>query len=231
MFNLNALIERAKNLIMKPGETWDVIAGEEVDVVTLYKTWIGPLVAFSALCGFIGMSIVGFSGLGVSVRVPFFSGLASGILIFVLSLASVYVLALVIDALAPSFGAEKNFPQAFKVAAYAPVAMWLSSVFTLIPALAALGLVGLYSLYLLYIGLPKLMKPAEDKTIGYVIAVVVVGIVLGLVTTALTAPLRDTGVRINAASAQERVIDQRHDRWAEAVSVRETVRHNVVVKD
>ena len=35
--------------------------------------------------------------------------------------------------------------------------------------LGVLGIVGLYSLYLLYLGLPRLMRVAEDKAIGYVV--------------------------------------------------------------
>jgi hypothetical protein len=233
MLNLNALIERAKSLIMQPGETWDVIAAEETDIVTLYKTWIAPLAAVWPIAAFIGTSIVGVGGLGVvSARAPFFSGLASGLLLFILLLASVYVLALVIDALAPSFGAEKNFAQAFKVAAYAPTATWLAFIIWLIPALAALSLAGLYSLYLLYVGLPKLMKPAEDKAMGYTIAVAVVAAVLILVTYSVTAPLRAPAFRIHAAAVtNEHVVDRPYERLVENANVRENVRRNVVVKD
>ena len=86
--------------------------------------------------------------------------------------------ALVIDALSPTFGGEKNFMQAFKVAAFAPVASWLAGIFSIVPALSILGLLGLYSLYLLYVGLPRLMKTPAEKALPYTVVVILVGIVI-----------------------------------------------------
>ena len=186
---LNALIERAKNLILKPAETWDVISDEETDVPTLYKTWVIPLAAIPAIAGFIGMSLIGVSVFGVYSRVPILNGLVNAVVTFGLSLAWVYVVALIIDALAPTFGAEKNFKQAIKVSAYAPTASWLAGIFMIIPALSVLSIVGLYSLYLLFVGLPKLMQPAEGKAGVYTITVLVISVVILLVISLLTAPL------------------------------------------
>ena len=50
------------------------------------------------------------------------TALSSAILQYLLSLASVFVLALIIDALAPTFGGTKNQVQALKVAAYSNTA-------------------------------------------------------------------------------------------------------------
>jgi hypothetical protein len=105
----------------------------------------------------------------------------------------VYVLALIIDALAPTFGGQKNQIQAFKVSAYAGTASWLAGVFNLIPALSILGLLGLYSLFLLYRGLPKLMKTPEDKALPYTALVIVAAVVLALIVGAVTAPLMAMG--------------------------------------
>ena len=44
------------------------------------------------------------------------------VLSYLLMVGSVYLLALVVDALAPTFGTQKNFPQALKLAAFAPTA-------------------------------------------------------------------------------------------------------------
>jgi len=101
----------------------------------------------------------------------------------------VFVLALIIDALAPTFGGQKNPIQALKVAAYSATAAWVAGIFGLIPALGFLGLLGLYSLYLLFLGLPILMKAPEDKAMGYTLVVIVAAIVLGYLVSALTARL------------------------------------------
>ena len=103
------------------------------------------------------------------------------VITYVLALVSVYVSSLVIDALAPSFGGTKDSLKAFKVAAYSATAAWLAGIFGIIPMLGILAIVGLYSLYLLYLGLPRLMRVAEDKALGYTIVVIVVQIVLYMV--------------------------------------------------
>jgi hypothetical protein len=181
------LVDRAKNLILTPASEWDRISAETHTVQGLYTGWIMILAAIPALAGFIGFSIVGTGALGFSYRVPVVSGISHAIASYVLALASVYVFALVIDALSPTFGGEKNFAQAFKVAAFAPVASWLAGVFSILPALSILGLLGLYSLYLLYVGLPRLMKTPAEKALPYTVVVILVGIVLSVVMGAVAA--------------------------------------------
>jgi hypothetical protein len=178
---LTALIERAKNLLLKPAETWDAIAAEEVVVQDLYKTWILPLAAITPIAAFIGYTVIGAGAFGVTIRAPLANGLSYAVLSYALALGSVYAFAHILDALAPNFGAEKNFKAAFKLAAYFPLAAWLAGVFFLIPSLSVLSVVGLYSLYLLFVGLPKLMKPAADKAGGYTMAAIGVSLVLYLV--------------------------------------------------
>jgi len=181
------LVERAKNLILTPASEWEKISSETHTVQGLYTGWIMILAAIPAIAGFIGFSIVGVGAFGLSYRVPLVSGISHAIASYLLSLGSVYVFALVIDALSPTFGGEKNFMQAFKVAAFAPVASWLAGVFSILPALSILGLLGLYSLYLLYVGLPRLMKTPAEKALPYTVVVILVGIVISLVAGAVSA--------------------------------------------
>ncbi len=119
--------------------------------------------------------------------------MTGAILSYVLSLVMVFVLGLVIDALAPSFGGEKNPLQAFKLAAYSSTAAWVAGIFGIFPALGILGLLGLYSLYLLYIGLPKLMKSPADKSLGYTAVVVIVMIVCGIIAGVATGSVYKLG--------------------------------------
>ncbi len=181
------VVERAKNLILQPAAEWDKIAGETHTVQGLYTGWIMILAAIGPIATFIGHSIVGVGAFGISYRMPIVSGLAFMIASYAISLAMVYVFALVIDALAPSFDGTKDFAQAFKVAAFAPVASWLAGVFGILPALAILSILGLYSLYLLWLGLPKLMNVPPAKAAPYTVVVIVVALVLTLVIGALSA--------------------------------------------
>jgi hypothetical protein len=100
----------------------------------------------------------------------------------------VYVLAFIIDALAPSFLGEKNLNQAFKVATYSLTPSWLGGIFGIIPVLGILGLLlALYGLYLLYLGLPVLMKSPKEKAVVYTIVVVVAGIIISLLISVITS--------------------------------------------
>jgi hypothetical protein len=107
----------------------------------------------------------------------------------IIGAASVYLFSLIIDALAPTFGGQRNSGQAFKVAAYAPTAAWVASIFNIIPVLSIFSILGLYSLYLLYVGLPELMKCPTDKALVYTIVIAACAIVLAVVLSFLLVPL------------------------------------------
>lgn len=189
------LVDRAKKIILQPKQEWPVIAGESHSVQGLYTQYVMILAAIPAVAAFIGYSLVGFSGFGVSYRVPIGAGVAHMIVSYLLSLGMVYVLALVIDALAPNFGGEKNFLQAMKLAAFAPTAAWLAGIFSILPALAILGLLGLYSLYLIFTGVTPVMKVPEEKAVPYTVVVIIAGLVLAVVAGALAGLLLPGRVR------------------------------------
>jgi hypothetical protein len=180
------LVERAKKLILQPAQEWKAIDAEPQTVQGLYTSYVMILAAIPAVCAFIGYSLVGVGVFGATWRAPMASGVAHMVVSYVLSLGAVYVLALIIDALAPSFGGQKNFMQALKVSAFTPTASWLAGVFSIIPSLSIIGvLLSLYSLYLLYVGLPLLMKTPEDKTIPYIAVVIIATIILFVVIAAI----------------------------------------------
>ncbi|OGP61965.1 MAG: hypothetical protein A2170_13265 [Deltaproteobacteria bacterium RBG_13_53_10] len=173
------LIERVKGILLKPKEEWQTISGETTTVPELYKTYIVILAAIGPVASIIGMSIVGISLPFVgSFRIPITTSIASAVVHYILTLVGVYILALIIDALVPTFSGEKSIHQAFKVAAYSYTPGWVVGVIAIIPALGILGILGLYGLYLLYLGLPILMKSPKEKSLGYTIAVIIAAIVI-----------------------------------------------------
>lgn len=179
------LVDRAKNIILAPKAEWAVISGETHTVRDLYTGYVLILAAIPALASFIGFALIGGPAL-MGGRWPIGAGIAHTIVLYVLHLGWVYVLALVIDALAPSFGGEKNFMQALKVSVFSATAMWLAGIFAIIPVLGILSILGLYSLYLLYAGLPVLMKAPAEKAMPYTIVVIIVAIVLGYIVAAVS---------------------------------------------
>jgi Yip1 domain len=189
------IVERARNLILQPKREWEAIAAEPHTVEDLYTRYVMTLAAIPAVSDFIGFSLIGSSMLGVGYRVPIAHGVAHMVSQYVLSLGLVYVFAIMIEALAPQFGGERNFIQSFKIAAFAPTAAWLAGIFYVIPLFSILGLLGLYSLFLLYIGVPILKRVPEDKAIPFVAIVLIAAIVLGVLVNAVAALMIPTTVR------------------------------------
>ena len=175
------LVARVKGIILQPKSEWQRIDGESASVGSLYMGYIIPLSAIPPIAGFIGMS---FLGLGF-FRVPIGLGLESAIIRYIMGLVGVYVLALIIDALAPTFGGQKNQVQALKVAAYSSTAAWLAGIFAILPMISFLGILGLYSLYLLFLGLPIVMKSPADKALPYTVIVIICAIVIFIVIGAV----------------------------------------------
>jgi Yip1 domain len=111
-------------------------------------------------------------------RIPIGSAIAHAVVTYVLTLVGTYVLALIVDALAPTFNGQRSQIQALKLVAYSSTASWIAQIFLLLPGLALLAILGLYSLYLLYLGLPILMKSPGQKAVGYTVATVLSAVVL-----------------------------------------------------
>ncbi|MBC7955611.1 MAG: YIP1 family protein [Cytophagales bacterium] len=182
------LIQRVQDILLRPKPTWPVIEQEQTDVAGIYKSYLIFLAAIPAIAGFIGMSLIGVSGFGMNMRLPFMWGLTNMVVSYVLSLVMVFVLALIVDALAPTFKGSKNQINALKLVAYGSTAGFVGGIFSLIPSLSVLGLLaGLYSIYLIYTGIPVLMKCPPEKAAGYTAVVIVCGIVAGIVVGAVSA--------------------------------------------
>lgn len=177
-----ALIARAQRLLLSPESEWEVIAGEAADIQAIYKTYVGPLIVASSIAGAIAYLYLGH-GLGGTIQVL----LAQ----VVLGLLGVYVVAFVVNALAPSFGATPDMGQAFKLAAYAPTAAWVGGICAIVPLIGGIVAIGgaLYTLYLYYVGLPRLMRPPEDKVVVYLLAVLGVVIVIFIAIGAISASM------------------------------------------
>jgi hypothetical protein len=194
--DLNKLVARAKAMLLTPKTEWPVVATEPTTVADLYKGYIVPLAAIPAVFGFLDMSFMG----------PFRFGMAAGlgymILSFVGALISVYVAALIINALAPTFGGQKDSVQAFKAITFAATAGWVAGVAQIVPWLGWLIMIagGIYSIYLLYLGLPHTMKCSPDKAGGYTAVVVIVSIVLYFVIAAVIGSVIGVGGMMRGAT-------------------------------
>ena len=176
------LVARAKGILTNPRQEWAAIDAEPLDLGQLLVGYVLPLAAIGPIASIIGWSAfgMGFIHLGMGTII----GMA--ITSYVMTIIGIFVLAWVINALAPSFGAEQSMPQAIKVAAYSATAAWIGGIFNIIPAMAILGAIaGLYSLYLCWVGLPILMKAPAEKATTYVIVVIIALVLIYVVIGAI----------------------------------------------
>jgi hypothetical protein len=190
----SGLVQRVQGILLRPKVEWQLIDNEPGSVQGLYTSYVGPLAAIPAIAGAIGMSLIGVGAFGFSYKAPLAHSLSQAVVQWVLTLVGVFVLALVIENLAPTFGGTRDRLKAFKVAAYSYTPAWVAGILLLLPALSPIAaLIGLYGLYLLYLGLPILMKAPADKALPYtavtIIIAIVLWIVIGVVAAAVTAAL------------------------------------------
>ncbi|TMJ12041.1 MAG: YIP1 family protein [Alphaproteobacteria bacterium] len=188
-----SLVERARNIVLTPKTEWERIDAEPATVGSLYRNYIAILAAIPAIAMAVGMLLFGINLIIVTIRPPMATVLSQAVISYVMALVGVFVLALIIDALAPTFGGTKSRIQALKLAAYSYTPAWIAGVLLLLPALALLvALASLYSLYLLMLGLPVLMKAPKEKRGGYLAAVIVAAILLYVVIAAVTSAVNRT---------------------------------------
>jgi hypothetical protein len=111
--DLAKLIERAKGICLSPKAEWPKIAAETTDVKSLYVGYAAILALIPAICGFIGMTVIGVSMPIVgTIRTPIAAGLAQLIIGYVLGLGVIYLVGMIVNALAPTFSGEKSDPGA-----------------------------------------------------------------------------------------------------------------------
>jgi hypothetical protein len=176
-----SLVDRARNILLSPNTEWPVIAGESAATGTLFSGYALPLAAAAAVADLIGSMIFGAALAMVGFGGGFFGSIIGSAIFLCINLACVYLLSIIINMLAPTFGGQKNDVQAVKVAVYSMTAVWVAGLTQVIPIIGGLITLigGLYGIYLMYLGLSPVMKAPADKTPAYAVVIVAVALVLG----------------------------------------------------
>lgn len=182
------MLGRIKGILVSPKAEWPAIEAEPPAPAALMTSYVLPLAAIGPIAQFIGLVLIGvgipFVG---TMRIGVLPGLAMMVTTYVLSLASVFLMAWIANALAPPFKGTQNSAQALKLVAYASTPAWLAGIFGIFPLLGILAIVaGIYALYLIYLGLPVMMKCPREKSLGYTALLVVLGIVANIAVSAVT---------------------------------------------
>ena len=174
------VVTRAKNILLQPSREWRVIAGESTDVSTLLRSYAAPLSGIAALCQWFGLSVF-FGVLGIG----FLRTAVTAVVSWALGLLSLWVAAIVIEQLAPSFGSRSSTVQALKLVVYASTPVWLVGILTLVPLLGVLFIVAVtYAVYLFYIGLPRVLDTPADRVVPYMLTSAVIVILANVIVRA-----------------------------------------------
>lgn len=184
------LIQRVINIITKPKQEWLVVNNEQPNAMKLIGGYAFILALIPAVSAFVKYGIIGFSFMGYTSR-SIASGIQMGLIQLLSAVIGVYLLAWVIDLLAPSFDSEKNFGRSLQLAVYSTTPQWVAGILLLLSAgfSMLIMLIGLYAIYLLAVGMPIIKKTPKEKVVGYVvvtiIALILITLALGLILTAI----------------------------------------------
>jgi hypothetical protein len=176
------LMTRAKNIMIQPAREWPVIAAEATDIGGVIRNYAAPLSGVAAVCQWLGLSVL-FGVLGIGfLRTALSAGVS-----WALGLLSLWVAAIVIEHLAPSFGSRGNTVQALKLVVYASTPVWIVGILTLVPLLGVLFIVAvIYAVYLFYLGLPSVLETPADRVVPFMLTSAIVVFVANFVVRAAT---------------------------------------------
>ncbi len=192
---------RVQGILLSPKEEWEKIKEETSPVPQLFSSYVMILAAVPAVAQFIGNWLIG-------QRIPFYgtyrqgfgSGLLRAILFYGMTLASVYVMGLIINALAGSFASRKDQLSAMKLAVFSQTPGWIAGALYIIPPMGVLvPLLSLYGIYLMYLGLGAgIMETPKDKVATYLVVIIVVTFVLMFAISLVLSAIFAVGVGISA---------------------------------
>jgi hypothetical protein len=168
-----SLIDRIKGIVLEPKAEWPKIAAEPATTQSIYTGYAMLLAAIGPLA-----TLVGFSDLGVAWALRIAVGS------YVISLVIVFLLAMIVDVLAPSFGGQKDFIAALKLTVYSYTVAWLAGIFQLIGMFGGLLVLiaSIYAWYTFFLGAPLLRKCTADKAIPFTLIILLCGIALGVLS-------------------------------------------------
>ena len=194
------LVDRIKYFLFEPQQQWAGVATESVAIDTPVSTKpcittgmiLGALLAmlllallatFPPVTAFIfGHRFANISPTAATARVA-----AGTIIGCVFALGGAYLLARIIDALAPKFSGTKNMDQALRMAMISTSAFWFAHVISMMSGLRFIEMIGLYGIYVLYAGLPVSMKLPKTEAIPYANIIVIVAIAISLAVCGVQA--------------------------------------------
>jgi len=192
------LVDRAKNIMLNPKQEWEVVKAESITTQELYTKYAVILAAIPAIAGFIGYTLFGLSwGFG-TIKLPVGTSLTWAVVTYITSLLGVFILSFIADALAPSFGSNKDMNASTKVVVFAYTPAWVAGIFYIFPSLGFIvALAGIYGLILMYMGFQKVKDVPQDKMTVYFIVIIIAAIVVYFIMGLIVSSIAFSGYMID----------------------------------
>ena len=193
------ILQRVRDILLRPKDEWPEIRDEKTTVREIYLSYAVILAGIPVVARLIGSTVIGMSFFGIRYRAPFLSSVGYAAVSYVLSLAGLYLFALIVEGLAPRFGSEKDFVRTMKLSVYSSTAYWAAGILFIVPGLWFVGIIlSLYGLYLLYLGLPVMLHTPKERSAQYFAVIVVAGLILFALVSLITTLIFPEG-RMGAA--------------------------------
>ena len=190
-FDLAALINRAKLVLLSPKQCWQTIAQETHTPQELLRSTIVPLMLAGILCSTIGMQVFGMNmGPLGTWRPPLVQYLISQIVFGIVGVGMMFVGSLILQKLTEFFQGTVSSERAFSLLAHAMLPMLVGNLLAIYPLLGIFGIVfGIIGLCALYWGTPAMTTVASSKALGFVAAFVVTMMLTSIVVYGVSALL------------------------------------------
>gem|GEM_PF-1108010 len=191
--SLRVRLRRVASLLLSPGAGWAQIADEPTGPLALGLGYVAPLALIPTLAILVSLGLVGVEAGGEVYRVAWTSLAPAAIVFFCLTLAGVFLFAVLVSLIAPLFGGVRDYARAFRLVAYAITPAMLAGLPACLSQLQIFALLGAsYSLYLLFTGAPRLLHPSPEAGVNLsltvTLAALAASVPVGLAVMLTAAP-------------------------------------------
>jgi hypothetical protein len=179
-----SLLRYAGSIIVRPFSTWRAIANEPISNARLALGYVLPLALIGPVATFFARRFVGVRVGHVVYRASTYGALTEAEFSLGMALAGLILVTLLVDVLAPFFGAGRSFGKAIRVTAFAYTPVWLAAVTVLVPWVGVIQLLAVaYEIVLLHAGIAVVMgvsrKRAGALAVCAVAGTVLIAVVFG----------------------------------------------------
>ena len=176
------MLSHVFGLFINPRKEWQAIRDSDCSVSSCYLRYVLLLAAIPPVSGYFGTTMFGWQfGARDAIKLSHDSALLIAIAYYLIMLVGVFTMAVMIQWMGQTYGAEQPLARTVMLAAYTATPLFLVGIFELVPILWINFLAGLpalgYTVVLLYTGLPIMMEVSEEKGFLFSSAVLAVGLV------------------------------------------------------